>query len=118
MMSAQVALPEKLIPLFVGPADVRGAHGGRGSAKTRSFAKMAAVWGYRFGNEGVSGIILCARQYMNSLADSSLEELKRAIAEEPFLAAYYDVGEKYIKSRDGRIEFAFAGLDKSIDSIK
>ncbi|MGQ0835734.1 MAG: phage terminase large subunit, partial [Gammaproteobacteria bacterium] len=60
----------------------------------------------------------CARQFMNSLAESSLEEVKRAIEEEPFLAAYYDVGEKYIKSRDGRIDFAFAGLDKSIDSIK
>src|SRR5690606_7716352 len=112
------ALPPKLIPLFIGPADVRGAYGGRGSGKTRSFAKMAAVWGYKFGMRGIAGIILCARQYMNSLADSSLEELKRAIEEEPFLASYYEVGEKYIKSRDRRIEFAFAGLDKSIDSIK
>jgi phage terminase large subunit len=118
MQAAQIKLPEKLIPLFVGPADVRGAYGGRGSAKTRSFAKMAAVWGYKFGTESISGIILCARQYMNSLADSSLEELKRAIEDEPFLASYYEVGDKYIKSRDGRIEFAFAGLDKSIDSIK
>lgn len=116
--TAQIRIPEKLIPLFIGPADVRASHGGRGSAKTRSFAKMTAVYGYRFGNEGISGIILCARQYMNSLADSSLEELKRAIEDELFLAAYYEVGEKYIKSRDGRIEFAFAGLDKSIDSVK
>lgn len=116
--TVQVALPPKLRPLFIGPADVRGAYGGRGSAKTRSFAKMAAVFGYRFGNSGISGIILCARQFMNSLTDSSLEEIKRAIEDEPFLAAYYDVGEKYIKSRDGRIEFAFAGLDRSIDSIK
>jgi phage terminase large subunit len=79
---------------------------------------MAAVRGYMFGMMGISGIILCARQYMNSLADSSLEELKRVIEEEPFLASYYDVGEKYIRSKDGRIDFAFAGLDRSIDSIK
>ncbi|CAB4202702.1 phage_term_2, phage terminase, large subunit, PBSX family [uncultured Caudovirales phage] len=79
---------------------------------------MAAVRGYMYGNEGISGIILCARQYMNSLDDSSLEEIKRAIEEEPFLAGYYEVGEKYIRSRDGRISFAFAGLDKSIDSVK
>lgn len=115
---AQVALPKKLKSLFVGPADVRGAYGGRGSAKTRSFAKMAAVRGFMFGTGGQSGIILCARQFMNSLADSSLEEVKRSIEDEPFLSAYYEVGEKYIKSRDGRIEFAFAGLDRSIDSIK
>ena len=118
MVAVQVELPRKLIPVFDGPADVRGAHGGRGSAKTRSFAKMTAVAGYRFGMAGTSGILLCARQFMNSLDDSSLEEIKRSIEEEPWLAAYYDVGEKYIKSRDGRISYAFAGLDKSIASIK
>jgi phage terminase large subunit len=116
--AVQVALPEKLIPVFEGRADVRGAYGGRGSGKTRSFAKMVAVAGYRFGKAGTSGILLCGRQFMNSLEDSSLEECKRAIEEEPFLAAYYDVGDRYIKSRDGRISFAFAGLDRSIASIK
>lgn len=79
---------------------------------------MSAVRGYMFGQQGIKGIVLCARQYMNSLADSSLEELKRAIEEEPFLNEYYDCGKNYIKSREGRIEFAFAGLDKSIDAIK
>src|SRR5687768_11984729 len=103
MTEVEIRLPEKLIPVFQGRADVRGAFGGRGSAKTRSFAKMAAVSGMRYGQAGVSGQILCARQFMNSLDDSSLEEVKRAIEDEPALAAYYDVGEKYIKSRDGRI---------------
>lgn len=116
--TAQIALPPKLIPVFAGRADVRGAHGGRGSGKTRSFAKMAAVRGYIHGMAGESGVILCARQFMNSLEDSSLEECKRAIEEEPFLAAYYDVGDKYIKSRDDRIHFSFAGLDRNIASIK
>lgn len=118
MTAVQVGIPEKLIPVFEGRADVRGAKGGRGSAKTRSFAKMAAAKGYIYGHAGVSGIILCGRQFMNSLEDSSLEECKRAIEDEPFLSAYYDVGDKYIKSRDGRISFAFAGLDRSIASIK
>jgi phage terminase large subunit len=114
----EIALPDKLIPVFQGEADVRGSSGGRGSGKTRSFAKMAAVWGMRFGLSGLSGIILCARQFMNSLDDSSLEEVKRAIEDEPFLASYYEVGEKFIKSRDGRISFAFAGLDRNIASVK
>ena len=118
MTTVQIALPPKLKPLFIGPADVRGAYGGRGSGKTRSFAKMAAVRGFMFGSAGQGGIILCARQFMNSLDDSSLEEVKRAIEDEPFLAAYYDVGEKFIRSRDGLISFAFAGLDRSIESVK
>lgn len=118
MNEVEIRLPEKLIPVFQGRADVRGAYGGRGSAKTRSFAKMAAFMGMRYGQASVSGQILCARQFMNSLDDSSLEEVKRAIQDEPALAAYYDVGEKYVKSRDGRISFAFAGLDRNIGSIK
>ena len=118
MATAQIALPPKLRPVFAGRADVRGAFGGRGSGKTRSFAKMAAVRGYMHGAVGESGIVLCARQFMNSLEDSSLEECKRAIEEEPFLADYYDVGDKYIKSRDGRIAFAFSGLDRNIASVK
>jgi phage terminase large subunit len=118
MSIAQIALPEKLIPVFEGEADVRGAKGGRGSAKTRSFAKMVAVKGYIYGKAGISGILLCGRQFMNSLADSSLEECKRAIEEEPFLKAYYEIGDTYIKSRDGRISFVFAGLDRNIASIK
>ena len=79
---------------------------------------MAAVQGYIHGMAGESGIILCARQFMNSLEDSSLEEVKRAIEEEPFLVGYYEIGDKYIKSRDGRINFTFAGLDRNIASIK
>lgn len=114
----QIALPAVLIPVFDGRADIRGAWGGRGSGKTRSFAKMAAVQGYIHGNAGTSGIILCARQFMNSLEDSSLEEVKRAIDDEPWLKDWYDIGEKYIKSKCGRITFAFAGLDRNIASIK
>jgi phage terminase large subunit len=115
---AQIALPPKLIPVFQGRADIRGAYGGRGSGKTRSFAKMAAVQGYIHGMAGTRGIILCARQFMNSLEDSSLEECKRAIEEEPWLAAWYEIGEKFIRSKCGRISFAFAGLDRNIASIK
>lgn len=118
MSEVEIRLPPKLKPVFLGRADVRGAYGGRGSAKTRSFAKMAAVWGMRFGQAGVKGQILCARQFMNSLDDSSLEEVKRAIEDEPALSAYYEIGEKFVRSRDGGVWFSFAGLDRSIDSIK
>lgn len=118
MTTVQIALPKKLIPVFQGQADVRGAYGGRGSAKTRSFAKMIAVRGYIYGKAGIQGQLLCTRQYMNSLEDSSLEECKRAIEDEPFLADYYEIGDKYIKSRDGKIVFTYAGLDRNIGSIK
>jgi phage terminase large subunit len=73
----------------------RGAYGGRGSAKTRSFAKMTAVRAMMWAMEGPKGIILCAREFTNSLADSSFAEVKAAIASEKWLADVFDVGETY-----------------------
>lgn len=118
MTALRIELPPKLCQVFAGRADVRWARGGRGSGKTRSFATMAAVVGMRFGLAGVSGQILCARQFMNSLEESSLEEIKRAIESDPVLSDYYNIGDKFIKSHDGRIRFTFAGLDRNVDSIK
>lgn len=113
-----VKLPPKLVPLFSGEADVRGAHGGRGSAKTRSFAKMTAIRAVVWASEGREGIILCAREFMNSLDDSSMEEVKAAINSEPWLAALFDIGEKYIRTKCGRISYKFAGLSRNLSSVK
>src|SRR3546814_8485582 len=55
---------------------------------------------------------------MNSLADSSMEEVKAAIRSEPWLAAHFDIGETYIRTKSGRIKYVFSGLDRNIDSIK
>lgn len=117
-MKAQLKLPNKLVPVFEGKARYRGSFGGRGSGKTRTFALMTAVRGYQWGMEGKTGQILCGREFMNSLDDSSLEEVKSAISEVPWLADYYDVGEKYIRSKDGRVSYVFAGLRRNLDSIK
>jgi phage terminase large subunit len=118
MTTQRIKLPRKLIPVFSGDAMYRGAFGGRGSAKTRTFAKMAAVWGLRFAQANEPGVIVCGREFMNSLDESSMAEVKAAIADEPWLAASYDVGEKYIRTLDRRIEFAFIGLRHNLDSIK
>jgi phage terminase large subunit len=114
----QIRIPDKLVPVFTGEAMYRGAYGGRGSAKTRTFAKMAAVRGAMFADAGINGVIVCGREFMNSLADSSFAEVKAAIAEEPWLASQYDVGESYIRTKDGRVEFAFIGLRRSLMSLK
>lgn len=102
----------------MGEADVRGAYGGRGSGKTRSFAKMTAIRGYMWSMARREGIILCGRQFMNSLDESSLEEIKQAIKSEPWLLAHYEIGEKFVRTKDRRIEYKFVGLDRNIDSIK
>lgn len=118
MKTATVRIPDKLVPVFEGEADVRGAYGGRGSAKTRTFALMTAIRAHMWDMEGRQGIILCARQFMNSLDDSSLEEIKAAIRETPWLAPHFDIGEKYIRTKSGRIFYSFVGLARNINSIK
>lgn len=83
---------------------------------------MAAVHGVRCAQAGRSGIILCVREFMNSLDESSMAEVKAAIAEDEFLASWYDVGEKYIRTKDSgngaRVEFKFSGLNRNINSVK
>lgn len=117
-MKAEIELPPKLVDLFYGDARYRVAFGGRGSGKTRSFALMSAVYGYRWGMSGKQGQILCAREHLNSLDESSLEEVKSAIRSVDWLDAYYEIGEKYVRSRDGRVSYVFAGLRRNLDSIK
>ncbi|HDL6191328.1 TPA: PBSX family phage terminase large subunit [Mannheimia haemolytica] len=117
-MKAQIELPPKLLPVFAKDYRYKGAYGGRGSGKTRAFAKMSAVSAYKRAMRGESGVILCGREFMNSLEESSLEEVKQAIKSEPFLANFFDVGEKYVRTKDGRISYVFSGLRHNLDSIK
>lgn len=119
MTVLKVEIPPKLIPVFA-PAKLRyrGAYGGRGSAKTYTFAKMIAIRGAIYAASGERGILLCAREYMNSLSESSMEEIKYAILSDPWLSSVYEVGEKFIRTKCGSIDFAFAGLRHNLDSIK
>lgn len=117
-MKSSIELPPKLVDLFEGKARYRCAYGGRGSGKTRGFAIMAAVRGYMWAIEGRSGQILCAREFVNSLADSSFEEVRGAIESHDFLADFYEIGDTYIRTKDRLIEFTFAGLRRNLDSIK
>ncbi|EJF92653.1 PBSX family phage terminase large subunit [Bartonella tamiae] len=116
--TVQVLLPPKLIPVFTGEARYRGAYGGRGSGKTRTFAKMAAIKGYQLSKIGQKGLIVGAREFMNSLNESSLAEIKATILSEPWLADHYEIGEKYVRTKDGRISFDFIGLRHNLDSVK
>ncbi|GGE18274.1 terminase [Aureimonas endophytica] len=120
MATARVRLPPKLRPVFLGDARYRGSYGGRGSGKTRTFAKMAAIRAYQAAANGQSGVVLCGREFMNSLDESSMSEVKSAIADEAWLAPFFDLGEKYIRTTGlpGRVDFRFAGLRHNLDSLK
>ena len=61
---------------------------------------MTAVKAYQAMMNGETGLILCAREFMNSLEESSMQEVKQAILSVPWLAANFDIGEKYIRTID------------------
>ncbi|HFT1478557.1 TPA: phage terminase large subunit, partial [Providencia stuartii] len=108
MTVARIEIPPKLVPVFENEGvRYRGAYGGRGSAKTRTFALMTAIRGYMAAKNGQSGVILCAREYMNSLEESSMEEVKQAIRSVPWLNDFYELGEKYIRTKCRSVSYVF-----------
>lgn len=117
--TVDLPIPAKLVPVFAKEGvRYRGAFGGRGSAKTRTFAMMSAVKAYQAAEQGISGVILCGREFMNSLEESSMEEVKQAIRSIPWLNDYFDIGEKYIRTKCKRVDYVFCGLRHNLDSIK
>ena len=113
--TATIELPPKLVPLFAQPRGsmrYRCAKGGRGSGKSFSVALMAAIWGYA---EPLR--ILCTRDLQISIKESMHAEIKNAIESTAWLKDHYDVGESYIRGRNGT-EFLFRGLRHNISAIK
>lgn len=118
MNLSALGIPRKLIPVFEGEARYRGAYGGRGSGKTRTFAKMTAVRGDIFATQGVQGVILCAREFQNSLDDSSFAEVKAAILSDPYLTSRWEIGATYIRHVTRNVEYVFRGLRHNRESLK
>lgn len=55
---------------------------------------------------------------MNSLEDSSMEEVKQAIRDTPWLNGYFDIGERFIRTKNRMVDYTFCGLRHNLDSIK
>lgn len=88
---------------FIPPARLKIAHGGRGSGKSWTFARMLIL---RAAEEPVR--ILCARELQNSIQDSVHQLISDQIRAMD-LAAAFVVQEKNIVSRSGA-QFMFKGL--------
>ena len=92
-MRVSIKIPDKLVPVFEERPTQEALTAGAVLRSPRTFAKMTAVRAHMWDRAGREGIILCGRQFQNSLADSSMEEVKAAIRSEPWLAAHFDIGE-------------------------
>lgn len=113
MTELRLKLPAKLESVF--SADYvryRCAHGGRGSGKTMSFARMAIVRAY-----SSKCRILCAREIMNSIRESVHAELCAAV-EDMGLSDFFECGKTYIRCLSTGSEIFYSGLYRNLDSLK
>lgn len=113
-MNDAIKIPPRLLPVFAptrGEVEYRCAYGGRGSGKSHTFAKMAALYGL------VEPLrVLCTREYQVSIRESFHAELKKAIGATPWLAAHYEVGIDRLRGKNGT-EFIFRGLRNNVQSV-
>jgi len=102
--------PEKYEPLFQ-PYRYKVFYGGRGGAKSWSFAKALVIKSYEQPLR-----ILCTREYQNSIADS----VHRLISDQITalgLSPWFNITKASITSAAGS-QFIFKGLQRSIQEIK
>ena len=107
----RVEIPNKLVPVFQGDARYRGSHGGRGSAKSSTFAKMFLLRGLERPRR-----LLAGREFQNSIKDSVHAELSKQV----YLLGmgdFYDVQDKTIVGKNGT-NVIYRGFWNNLNSIR
>lgn len=107
----RIQIPSAFHDIFSGKARYRIAHGGRGSAKSHTFAKMAVLRAYQ-----QKILILCARELQNSITDSVHRLISQQI-ELLELNSAFEICKASIKCTNGS-EFIFKGLRHNATEIK
>lgn len=125
MPSVACELPEKAVFLLSEAARFKVIYGGRGSGKSWAAARAlvtiahTGMWpgDLRGGRRPQKHLILCAREYQNSINDSVYRLLVNQIFDLG-LDPYFDIQAKTIISRITGSEFIFKGLHHNIQEVK
>jgi len=105
-------LGEKFVQNLWTPARHHALFGGRGSAKSWSVASFLTVIGGQQSKK-----IVCARQFQNSIRDSSKALIEKRINALGF-TGHYKITDQFITHYETNTEFSFVGLERNIDSIR
>lgn len=109
MIEQDIDFPKKLKPFFKKKKRFKVAYGGRGGAKSVTFA-------VGFGLKAMAGnMIGCFREYQNSISDSVYSLIKSQI--EKYNMPGFRIGKAEINHLNGG-GFRFKGLARSIESVK
>lgn len=115
MTELRIQIPKKIGAIFQNPEKVyRGAYGGRGSAKTISFAKQSIA--DMIGISDKPWKFLCGRELQKSLKDSVFSVIQSQV-EELRVTDLFDMGKEYIRCKNGN-EYLFYGLRTNIAEVK
>ncbi len=107
----RLAIPKAYKPLFT-PARYKIFYGGRGSAKSESYARTLLVQGMQERH-----LVLCTREFQASIQDSVHRLLASTIMNNN-LSDEYEILQSTIRHRKNGTEFIFKGLRHNITEIK
>lgn len=108
----EIALPEVFDFLLETPARWKVCYGGRGAAKTESFARALIILCMKRKLR-----ILCLRELQNSIAESTKQTIELAIEEMGYSREFEITATSIVSKRTGS-EFLFMGLRYNINKIK
>lgn len=107
----EIQIPDAFEGLF-SPYRYKVFYGGRGSAKSETYARALLIRGIQ-----QRTIILCTRELQASIQDSVHRLIAETIHKEK-LDAYYDILQSTIRHKTNGTEFLFKGLRHNIAEIK
>ena len=108
-----VYIPQKFLALF-DPYRHKAFFGGRGSAKSHTFATVLSIVSSKFTKR-----VVCARQFQNSIKDSVKELLELKMREMRLVGSSgFWIGDREIVHEGTGSRYTFIGLDRNPSSAK
>jgi phage terminase large subunit len=110
--ATDAAMGEKFIKTLMPKARHKALFGGRGGGKSWAVATYLVITAAKHKKK-----IVCARQFQNSIRDSSKELIEKRI-EALGLVSEFAFTDREILHKGTKSTFLFTGLDRNIDSIR
>ena len=107
----KVLLPKWAIPAQY-PARFKSAFGGRGAARSTTFARLITLHSLNWPD----GVYACAREFQSSIARSSKQAVEKAIYQLG-LRDRFKINKHDIVGRNGAY-FFFPGIERNVDNIR